>query len=270
MEKTPKTDEITNVVRQIAIVIDLTECNIDRIVQADDKNDEANKLIDAYKSNITLYQSCKISEKDIYNEYWTICPSIDDLPKYAKALAARFENLGFPTNLDAYLLDGAINNKVWTMEKQGFISKLQASDISCMLDLMAGYLQMWVNGIKHILEDMGIKPISNRRPKQDTEITIPKELDNDGAKKLLQKTIIAGLCDDAYKWVKSKALLAYFADKASEYLGLCKGEYDGKPKTSWKPFENLFSISGLSGAKRDYQKTGALPDGYSDVNKLFE
>lgn len=100
--------------------------------------------------------------------------------------------------------------------------------------------------------------------------TLPEELDTDKAKKLLQKAITSGLCDDTYKWLKSKALLAYFTDKASEYLGLCKGEYDGKPKTSWKPFETLFGISGLSGAKRDYQKTGTLPDGYSDVDKLFE
>lgn len=99
---------------------------------------------------------------------------------------------------------------------------------------------------------------------------LPKELDTDKAKKLLKKVIATKLCNDTYKWLKSKSLLAYFADRASEYLGLCKGEYDGKPKTSWKPFETLFSISGLSGAKRDYQRTGTLPDGYSDVDKLFE
>lgn len=99
---------------------------------------------------------------------------------------------------------------------------------------------------------------------------LPEELNTDEAKAILNKTITAKLCDDTYKWFKSKALLAYFSDKASEYLGLCKGEYDGKPKTSWKPFETLFGVSGLSGAKRDYQKTGTLPDGYSDVDKLFE
>ena len=102
------------------------------------------------------------------------------------------------------------------------------------------------------------------------KVYIPKELNNDKAKSIISKAIEAGLCDNNYKWLKSKALLAYFADRASEYLKLGKGEYDGKTKTSWKPFEALFGIDGLSGAKRDYQKTGTLPDGYKDVDNLFE
>lgn len=51
---------------------------------------------------------------------------------------------------------------------------------------------------------------------------LPKALDTDEAKNLLEKAITAGLCDDTYKWNKSKALLAYFGEMASEYLGLCK------------------------------------------------
>lgn len=109
-----------------------------------------------------------------------------------------------------------------------------------------------------------------QKEKGQNSFTFPKELDSDEAKVILQKAIIAGLCDNTYKWLKSKALLAYFADKVSEYMNLGKGEYDGKAKISWKPFEILFRISGLSGAKRDYQKTGTMPAGYNVVNKLFE
>ena len=101
-------------------------------------------------------------------------------------------------------------------------------------------------------------------------LDLPIELCTDVARVILKKAIDGGLMDSAYKWGKSKSLLAYFADKTSEYLGLCKGEYDGKPKVSWKPFEALFGIRGLSGAKRDYQKTGTLPGGYEDVDKLFK
>ena len=104
---------------------------------------------------------------------------------------------------------------------------------------------------------------------KDEYSQVPKALNTDSAKSILQKAINAGFCDTNYQWKKTKALLAYFADKASEYLELGKGEYDGKAKTSWKPFESLFGISGLSGAKRDYQKTGTLPDGYKDVDNLF-
>lgn len=99
---------------------------------------------------------------------------------------------------------------------------------------------------------------------------LPEVLNINEAKSILQKAIDAGFCDANYQWRKSKALLAYFADRVSEYLELGKGEYDGKAKTSWKPFESLFGISGLSGAKRDYQKTGTLPGGYKDVDTLFE
>lgn len=101
------------------------------------------------------------------------------------------------------------------------------------------------------------------------ENSLPAGLNTKEAKALLAQAVNVGLCDDNYKWLKSKALLAYFADRVSEYLDLGKGEYDGKAKTSWKPLESLFGISGLSGAKRDYQKTGKLPGGYKDVDNLF-
>ena len=113
-----------------------------------------------------------------------------------------------------------------------------------------------------------------RRPELDhknkVDYKFSSAFNNSKAKELLQKTIEHGFCNNEYKWLKTKALLAYFADRASEYLNLGKGEYDGKPKTSWKPFETLFGISGLSGAKRDYQKTGIFPDGHADVDRLFE
>lgn len=115
-----------------------------------------------------------------------------------------------------------------------------------------------------------------QQPKEDnendcsTDISLPEELNNDNAKSIISKAIKAGLCDHNYKWLKTKSLLAYFADRASEYLKLGKGEYDGNVKTSWKPFETLFVVSGLSGAKRDYKKTGTLPDGYKDVDNLFK
>lgn len=107
-------------------------------------------------------------------------------------------------------------------------------------------------------------------PKQERNTHIPAELNNGRAKALLHKAKKANFFDEHFNWLKTKALLAYFADRASEYLKLGKGEYDGNAKTSWKPFEILFGVSGLSGAKRDYQNTGTLPIGYADVDKLFE
>lgn len=102
------------------------------------------------------------------------------------------------------------------------------------------------------------------------EFSIPKELDTEEARVLLKKAIDCGFCDDNYKWLKSKSLLAYFVENACENLKLNKGEYDGRDKISWKPFEILFNIKGLACAKRDYQKTGTLPRGSSDVDELFK
>lgn len=102
------------------------------------------------------------------------------------------------------------------------------------------------------------------------EPNLPNELNTEKAKALLQKAIQNGLCDGKYKWLKTKSLLAYFADKASEYLKLGKGKYGGRTKTSWKPFETLFGLSELCAAKNYFQRTGTLPCDYKDVDKLFE
>jgi hypothetical protein len=130
-------------------------------------------------------------------------------------------------------------------------------------------------GLIEFISKNNEKIASEFQPEQQPELTrqavnLPKELDTNEAKRYFTQAIEKGLMSDEYKWLKSKALLSYFADKASEYLNLGKGEYDGKTKITWKPFETLFGIKGLSGAKRDYQKTGNSPEGYRDVDKLFK
>lgn len=91
--------------------------------------------------------------------------------------------------------------------------------------------------------------------------------------KLVNDMIAQGMVERAgngLKWLKTKALLAYFAELASEKYRLGKGEYNGKIKTAWKPFETLFGINGLSGARNDNLKTGTQPDGYSQIDELFK
>lgn len=126
------------------------------------------------------------------------------------------------------------------------------------------------------------KPETNiSKPETQPEnIVLPDELNTDKGKELLQKVIDGGFCDEAYRWNKPKALLAYFADKASEFLKIGKGQtIDGNIKISWKPFETLFCIKdksgkwakvkGLSGARNDYKKTGQLPYDSKDIDCLF-
>ena len=105
--------------------------------------------------------------------------------------------------------------------------------------------------------------------KEEETKTIPNELNNDNTKMILQKAIDAGLCDDNYKWKKTKRLLAYFVDKACEYLEISIGQYDGREKVKWKPFEELFGIDNLAQAKKDYQREGQIPKGSEIVDRIF-
>ena len=100
---------------------------------------------------------------------------------------------------------------------------------------------------------------------------IPEELRTEKAAKMFRKAISKGLCDECYHWKHSKVLLAYFADRASEYLQLSKAEQDGQKKVFWKPFETLFQVSGLSGARNTYtNKTGILPQNHKIVDAIFD
>ena len=100
---------------------------------------------------------------------------------------------------------------------------------------------------------------------------IPEELRTEKAAKMFRKAISKGLCDECYHWKHSKVLLAYFADRASEYLQLSKAEQDGKKKVFWKPFETLCQVSGLSGARNTYtNKTGILPQNHKIVDAIFD
>ncbi|MFR9556116.1 MAG: hypothetical protein SNH99_01840 [Rikenellaceae bacterium] len=121
--------------------------------------------------------------------------------------------------------------------------------------------------INHLIETAQyIQPTPQNQPQ------LPQELTSTKATELIDKAIKVGLIEkkgDSYKWNYSKALLAYFADKASEYLCLGKGMYDGKIKVSWKPFEMMFGYNDLSGAKRDYQREGTSPTNKDIVDSLF-
>jgi hypothetical protein len=67
------------------------------------------------------------------------------------------------------------------------------------------------------------------------------------------------------KWLKSKLLLAYFVDVANDELNLKHGS-----KRRIRPFEELFNVEGLTVAISNYKKTGDLPIGCVDVDKLFK
>lgn len=100
---------------------------------------------------------------------------------------------------------------------------------------------------------------------------LPKEIDTDKGRELIRKAQEAGFisCDNGkFKWEESKVLLAYFAIKATEYLGLKKNH---NSTARWKPFESLFNVSGLRGAKADFERynTVFLPYHSEIIDALF-
>lgn len=161
MKATPKTDEVIDVLKQAVTVINLIEYNLREIERTDSKADEAKGVINAYKSNLDYCHSCKVTAKDVYDEYWEICPSVESLPKCAKALAVRFENVGIPVWVcDPYSsYKKQINEKIWNMEKQRIITKKQASDLMCLFDLLAKWVMVWVFRVQNILKEMGVEPL---------------------------------------------------------------------------------------------------------------
>ncbi|MDO4158898.1 MAG: DUF6043 family protein [Prevotellaceae bacterium] len=100
---------------------------------------------------------------------------------------------------------------------------------------------------------------------------MPIELQSEEAQIYLSRAIELELCDRDYHWLKSKTLLAYYAEIVSDKLGLSKAEQNNVKKVSWKPFESLFGVSGLSSDRNMYRnKTGVLPKGSEIVDSIFK
>lgn len=110
---------------------------------------------------------------------------------------------------------------------------------------------------------------AEKREMQSYVVDMPEELNTDKGRELLRKTIDAGFCNNNYVWVKTKALLSYFAMKASDYLGLSKGIYNGGRKISWKCFEKLFKVKNLALAHKDWDRIETPPSGYEGIDLLF-
>lgn len=94
---------------------------------------------------------------------------------------------------------------------------------------------------------------------------IPAELDTPEAKMIFEKAIEKGLMNDKFIWLKTKSLLACFCCEMSDKLKLGKGQ----KLYIWKPFEQLFGVENLRGAKNDLEKIGVEPRGIEDLKAIF-
>ena len=268
MKPTPKTDEVIGILKQTVTVINLIEYSIKEIEKADNTGDKAKDVITAYQSNLDYCNSCKITAKDVYDEYWGICQSIESLPKCAKAMAVRFENVGIPIWICNSHSDyqKRVNNKIWSIEQQGNITKSQASDLMCLFDLLASWVRVWMFRVQAILKEMGIEPkplsINSTKEKETTfdEIQLPEELNTDEAKELFNKAIKAGFMDNNYKFIGTWYQAAYFAEIAAEKLRL---------KYKWKYFQILWGYDKLSQTRRESKERFGKVDKQNDIEKIF-
>lgn len=117
--------------------------------------------------------------------------------------------------------------------------------------------------------DLDTSEETEKKEKQSYVVDIPEELNTDRGRELLRKAIDAGFCNNSYVWIKTKALLSYFAMKASDYLGLGKGIYNGRRKISWRYFEILFKEKNLALVHKDWDRTETPPTGYEGIDLLF-
>lgn len=272
MKATPKTDEVINVLKQAVTVINLIEYNIKKIEKADIPTDEAKDVIDVYQSNLDYCHSCKVTAKDVYDEYWEICPSVECLPKCAKAIAVRFENVGIPVWVcDPYSdYKEQIDKKIWNMEKQGIITKKQASDLMCLFDLLAKWAMFWVFNVKNILKEMGVEPLPLQTDKPEetgneanNNPTLPEELNTDEAKKWLKVAIDGGLLNSDYSptdKTETKPQKALLAEILSDKIGL---------KHKYKPFETLWNVSGLSKQRYKSREEIGTVEGGDVITEVF-
>lgn len=291
MKATPKTDEVINVLEQAVTVINLMEHNIREIEKADIPTDEAKDVINVYQSNLDYCHSCKVTAKDVYDEYWEICLNVDSLPKCAKAMAVRFENVGIPVWVcdphSDYIKQ--ISNKIWRMEQQGVITKSQASDLMCLFDLLAKWVMVWVFRVQNILKEMGVEPLpiltdkseetgEEESDKPTADIAEPQQKQKQGfskpqqeterEKKYFTKAIEAGLMEkdgEKYRWLHNnglKASLGYFLNRVFNPKGTAQIPY--------KRMENLFNETRLDTAI-DQALTAKKPQKWRmEIDILFD
>lgn len=104
-----------------------------------------------------------------------------------------------------------------------------------------------------------------------TRPDLPEALNAPDAEAILQRAVEVGLCDEGYNWLKSKRLLAWFANAVSERLNLGKGiTADGRPRTSWRPFEILFKQKGLATTLADLRRVGEEPADRDLVDEVLK
>lgn len=228
-----------------------------------------------------------------------------ELDKFVRALTALYEQQA-KDDREAFLIDdclslilrhrmykGTPQTKIQIIERneqiQGSIEEIARLLLSVARDLNTrlpdSFIEQCRNSIEEsvsrfyeIIREAYITPAWKPTPAAQ----LPEALNNDTFKGILKRgienKIILIKADGSYKWnvlnpkgEPSKVLLAYFAEAI---CGILKLESQSFGNIVWNPFEKMFSISGLRGARADWYKVRSendlfRPDGWEEVYKIL-
>jgi hypothetical protein len=166
--------------------------------------------------------------------------------EYNRRLCNNLNDYGF--NVELLMMHNIVAN--WNIPKA----------INMLKEKLQKTEQISINQLSDIVANWNIPKYSVLALQEDCKKIIPDNIWNE----LEKRGFIGNAKALPVKWLKSKALLAYFVDVANDKLNLKHGE-----KQRIRPFEMLFGVSGLVSAKNDYKKTGGLPVDYGHIDKLF-
>jgi hypothetical protein len=204
------------------------------------------------------------------------------IPIVVKDRQTRAEAITEPVNVIMKIVKESINDRPIGKPQEfikWLIHELKYGDYNifakgsvCLYDDVLGNLFEKLEFLLSTIDKSSLNTTSSQcRAGNITEANLPSELDTPEAKAIFDEARDIGLLDCDYKWLKTKQLLACFAQKMSDKLMLGKGvNSDGTSRISWQPFERLFNEKNLRLSYNDIQKTGQLPREHELIDKLFK
>ena len=212
------------------------------------------KSIEEYNNRINRVKFISNRFRAILNDADCKHDTVESCLMYFHRLACKFAD-----RLDALLLEQGIN-LLWYQQECGIYLKSRRNIID-----VSHYIGSYELTNKYI--DEALPKLGNP---QSECITLPKELNTDEAKSLLQKIKYCVPEGDLYRWTGTASLFGYFVDIVSDTLNV-------RPSNGhipWKIFKIAFqrSDSDIATAKQainDYRNKGlSEPEGFLGIKKV--
>ncbi len=214
----------------------------------------------------------QISLKDVYDECWSICRSIDDMPNVARFLQNRLDcaikeskpilNVGrvTPERSEKILVILEIKHK------SRYLNKKEYDQICDDFLTIYGFQQQWYHDIGNVINRFSQRPESEQNTdttKEDHNQIFPNELDREDVKRWLNVAVENGFLDADYQpteRLKTKAQKALLADEIRQKTGL----------KEYRPFEQLWNETGLARQRYNSREYVGTVKGGEEIIKMFK